>query len=316
MENRSIFILQVLEVLKRYSNENNYLTQNQVIDYLEKDFQVISERKAISKAYKGIEEIYPGLIERNDKNMVAIVERTFTKDEVIPMMMAIYSFKGFSTALTNQLIDKLKSDFSLKEKFPSSHTVTNSLKNENKEVIFNFSVLSEAIARDKYVSFTYSNNQEKISKRIVCPHYIFISQDDFKLIASFKKEGKFIIFNLDSISNIRIEENKDGFRLQENPKYKNFDIDKFTNEHLYWFQNEAITAKIKIQKNTNKKQIIKWFGRQAKFIDDETVEITNDIDSLYFWLKDYSEYLEVIEPPELRNKLFEYGKLLIEKYKK
>lgn len=30
MENRSIFILQVLEVLKRYSNENNYLTQKEV----------------------------------------------------------------------------------------------------------------------------------------------------------------------------------------------------------------------------------------------------------------------------------------------
>lgn len=316
MEDKSIFVLQVLEVLKRHSNENNYLTQNEVVDYLKKDFNVDSERKAVGRAYKTIDRIYPDLIERGDNNKgVAIIERTFSKDEVIPMIMALYSFKGFSTNLTNQLVDKLKSGFSLKDKFPNSRAIANSMKIENAEVIYNFSILSEAIAKSKYVSFLYTNNSEKQKKRTVCPHYLFVCQEEFKLIGSFRKEGNFTVFNLDSISDIQILEDKDGFYLQDNPKYKDFNIDQFTNEHLYWFQKDAITAKIKMQSETNKKQIIKWFGKQATFYDGNIVEIKNDIDSLYFWLKDYSEYLEVIEPVELRERLYEYGKALVEKYK-
>lgn len=316
MEDKSIFVLQVLEVLKRHSNENNYLTQSQIIDYLRNDFNVESERKAIGRACDTINRIYPNIIEKAPNNKgVAIIERTFDKDEVIPMIMALYSFRGFSTKLTNQLVEKLKSGFSLKDKFPNSGAITNNRKIENAEVIFNFSIISEAIARNKYISFLYTNGSEKQKRRSVCPHYLFVSQEEFKLIASFRKTGNFTIFNLESISDIEIMEDRDGFLLQDNPKYKDFDIDKFTNEHLYWFKEDAITAKIKMQSPTNKKQIIKWFGKQATFLEEDIVEIKNDIDSLYFWLKDYSEYLEVIEPIELRQRLYEYGKALAEKYK-
>ncbi len=316
MEDRSVFALQVLEVLKRHSNENNYLTQKDVIDYLKKDFNVDAKRRSIKGAYDAIDKVYPDLIEKASNNKgVAIIDRTFSKDEVIPMIMALYSFRGFSTKLTNQLVEKLKSGFSLRDKFPSASAITNNRKIENAEVIYNFSIISEAIAKRKYISFLYNNGSDKSRRRSVCPHYLFVSQEEFKLIASFRMAGNFTIFNLESISDIQILEDKDGFLLQDNPKYKDFNIDQFTNEHLYWFKENAITAKIKMQSDTNRKQIIKWFGKQATFLDDGIVEIKNDIDSLYFWLKDYSEYLEVLEPVELRQKLYEYGKKLADKYK-
>ena len=176
-------------------------------------------------------------------------------------------------------------------------------------------ILFDAIKEKKYVSLKYNNGHQKSRNVTFCPHYIFVSQEEFKVLVTYSKDTDFKIYNLDSITELRIRDDKSGYRLQENPKYKYFDIDQFTNEHLYWYEKEAITAKIKMEKDTNKKQIIKWFGKQANFISDDIVEITNDIDSLYFWLKDYSEYLEVLEPIELREKLFDYGKHLTEKYK-
>lgn len=314
MENRSTFILMVLETLKRYSNESKYLTQAEIAEYIKKDYGVSCERKAIHSALMGIEEIYPDLVEKGKKG-VAIIERQFSKEEVIPLMMALKSFKGLSTSLTNTIIKKLKEEFSINEDFPISDTSLNRLKVENIEVYNNMAILFDAIKEKKYVSLKYNNGHQKSRNVTFCPHYIFVSQEEFKVLVTYSKDTDFKIYNLDSITELRIRDDKSGYRLQENPKYKYFDIDQFTNEHLYWYEKEAITAKIKMEKDTNKKQIIKWFGKQANFISDDIVEITNDIDSLYFWLKDYSEYLEVLEPIELREKLFDYGKHLTEKYK-
>ncbi len=318
MDNRSTFVLQVYEILRKYSNEEHYLTQAMILDYLYKDYGVKAERKAVGSAIENIDAVYPDLIERStdSKNKgVAIIERTFSKEEVVMMMMAIYSFKGFSSNMTNQLTEKLKSDFSLKDKFPASHTVTNAQKIENQEVVYSFSLISEAIARNKKITFSYRNSSGKTRTHTVCPHYVFVSMEEFRLLATYSKGKSFIIFNLEFISDVKILEDKDGYHIQEIPKYKDFDIDKFTNEHVYWFEKDPITAKIKMLRPTNRTQIIKWFGKQATFYDDDTVEIRNDIDSLYFWLKDYSEYLEVLEPKELKVRLYEYGKSLIDKYK-
>lgn len=319
MDGRREFVLQVYEVLRKHSNENNFLTQQDIIDYLDKDFNVHSERKSIAKAINAINSVYEDCVVKSDSRKgFAITERNFSKDEIIPIMMAIYSFKGFSSQLTNQITEKLKSDYALNEHFPASHTVTNSLKNENKEVIYNFSIISEAIANKKLISYSYTNEAGKKNNRTICPHYIFVSQEEFRLLATFNNspKAKFYVYSLDKMTDVKIVEDSIAYKLQDIEKYKDFDIDKYLNEHLYYFSKPAITAKIKMKSESNKSQIIKWFGKQAKFLANDIVEITNDVDSLYFWLKDYAEYLEILEPEELRNKLYEYGQKLIDTYKK
>jgi predicted DNA-binding transcriptional regulator YafY len=319
MDNRSVFTLQVLEILRRYSNEEHYLTQSMIMDYLDKDYGVCVDRKSVGNAIIALDSIYPDLIEKSrdrKKPGVAILERTFSREEVIMMMMAIYSFKGFSSKMTKQLTDKLISDFSLRDQFPSSHTVTNAQKIENPEVVYNFSIISEAIAKMKRITFDYTNGSGKTRKRNVCPHYVFVSKEEFKLLATFTKERAFTIFNLESMTNIQLLEDSNGYHIQDIERYKDFDIDRFTNEHMYWFEKDPITVRLKMRNPTNRTQIIKWFGKQATFLDGDIVEIKNDIDSIYFWLKDYGEYLDVLEPQELKDRLYEYGKKLVETYKK
>lgn len=46
---KSIIALYIYLVLKRYSGENRYLTQREIKDYIQRDFEVKLERKCISR---------------------------------------------------------------------------------------------------------------------------------------------------------------------------------------------------------------------------------------------------------------------------
>ena len=49
MEPKKLALIRILQILKRYSDINHPLTQEDIANYLERDYKIILERKAISR---------------------------------------------------------------------------------------------------------------------------------------------------------------------------------------------------------------------------------------------------------------------------
>ena len=49
MGTKSMAVLQILQILRKYSNKEHALTQKQIADYLESDYGIVIERKAVAR---------------------------------------------------------------------------------------------------------------------------------------------------------------------------------------------------------------------------------------------------------------------------
>ena len=83
-------VILVYKILERYSDQDHYLTQQQIIDLIERDYGARYERKSIASACKVLVDLNYGL-EFGPQQGVALVDRLFYPGEVTYLVDAIFS---------------------------------------------------------------------------------------------------------------------------------------------------------------------------------------------------------------------------------
>ena len=58
MGTKSMAVLQILQILRKYSNKEHALTQKQIADYLESDYGIVIERKAVARHLANLTAVY------------------------------------------------------------------------------------------------------------------------------------------------------------------------------------------------------------------------------------------------------------------
>lgn len=332
---KKMVTINILNILKKYSDMDHRLTQQNIADILKKEYYMDVDRKTIKRNLMNLLDLDCGIdyteISRKDEkgNETSIctdwyIQPEFNDSELRLLIDSLLFSKNIPHAQCKQLIDKLIGLSNIYFNRKVNH-ICNLPENqlENKEVFYTIDVLDEAISQNKKVAFIYNSYgvDKKLHPRrneeyIVSPYQMVATNGRYYLICNYDKYDDISNYRVDKMTNIRIidESRKPIKSLTEGE----LNLPKHMTEHLYMFAGDSIRAKFKA-KIYLVDQLIDWYGKDVKInlVNDEEclVEVTVNREAFYYWSLQYGPHIEVIEPKDMRERVANTVKELWEKYK-
>ena len=326
---KKMLIINILEILKRYSDEEHRLSQKDIIKILESEYSMKADRKAIKRNLMNLIEFgydigYKETVRKNNGMEEIIYSdwfliRDFTDAELRLLIDSLLFSKHIPYSQCKDLIDKLKSLSSAYFDAKVKH-IRNLPENmpTNKQLFLTIEILDEAISKNRQVSFYYNeygidkklhprmSNEGEIREYIINPYQIVATNGRYYLICNYDDYDNVSNYRLDKITNIRLLESPAKPMKRVVGLEKGLNLPKHMAENIYMFAGESISVKIRAQRYLVG-QIIDWFGRDVKFSNDEgeTVDVRVNVSeqAMIYWALQYGQHAEVVEPPALREKV-------------
>ena len=320
----------ILDILRQYtdSNPEHRLNQNDIIEILERDYDIKADRKSVKRNLTSLWEMgflvdweetrrmYPnkdGEMEesfiQHDFYLDRDPERDFDDSELRLLIDSLLFSKHVPYSQCKKLVGKLKglsnNWFKSRIRFISKLPETAS---ENRELFLTIDVLDEAIADGKQVSFTYNEygtdkklHPKRDREYIVNPYQMAATNGRYYLIGNYDKYDNLANYRMDRITNIRLldtpvkpkEQVEDG---------KQFSLPKHMAEHLYMFSGESIPVTFRMDKVVLN-DVIDWFGTDIAFSDETEDEVTARVTvnwhAMRYWALQYCRHVHILSPPDL-----------------
>lgn len=323
MENSRIFILQVLDILKEFSDENHYLKQSKIVSLL-KDRDINCARRAVSRAVQELTE-YGYDISTLPHKGYALFSRTFDKSEAEYLIHAVYSSKTISRTASNELVKTIEEGFSKYDRKDFSYLYKSGeiSRTDNPEVFLTIGLLEEAIQKNRMVSFEYYTidsdlviKPKKEGKRYpFSPYYLFVNNGSYFVIGNTSPHDALSIYRISNIKDLLIESDE---RVLLSKVDKDFKIDEYVKDHVYPIIDKVIEAKLSFSSPNLVNQIQGWFGNNVsieKKGEEYLATVRNGERCLYLWMIHYADVVKIISPDSLREQVMDYGKRIEEMYK-
>ena len=324
MADKKTSIFALLDILKRDSDENHILSQQELCKKVEIVYGVKIDRRTL---YANVDMLKKygydiSTYSENGKGYY-LRDRLFEPSEAFLLCNAIHSSNFIPKKSSKDLIKKLLSTQSkyYEERFNHSVYVENTNKKDNKEFFYAIELLSEAISKKECVSFNYTCyniNKELVNKRDeiyrVSPHYLIYADEKVFLIAKSLNhpDNGFIHFRVDKIKNINITTDK-YLRL---PKTE--DPYEYAKNKLYMYHGDEYKISIKCD-NSILDDVIDRFGKDIRIekIDDDyfMAYVSSTKQGMIFVALQYVSYMEIIEPKEIRKEVKQALKVGMKRYK-
>jgi predicted DNA-binding transcriptional regulator YafY len=328
-------IINILDILKKYTDAEHRLTQAEIVDILKKEYYMDVDRKTVKRNLLNLLDLNCGIeykeVARKDEkgNDTSIftdwyIQREFTDAELRFLIDSLLFSKNIPYKQCKELIKKLKSLSNIYFDKKVAH-ICNLPDNQprNKEVFFNIDVLDEAISQNKKVSFTYNayGTDKKLhikreEKYIVNPYQMVATNGKYYLVCNYDKYDNLSNYRIDRITDIKILNKKR--KPITATKEAELNLPKHMAEHIYMFAGESINAKFRA-KNYIVDQLIDWFGTDISFTlqtDDECVaKVHVNKEAFFCWAMQYGLHIEVLEPLDMRNRIKDATKCIWEKYR-
>lgn len=290
-------ILKLVEILRRYSNEDKHLKLSEIISYLEESGISVNNRKTLYDDFKILNE--SGINVEYD-NGYYLLEAPFNLSEIKIIQDSINSLKNLDNKFLDNLNDKLYAFISLDEqallenlKYTTFH--------KDKKLLQRMEDILKAIKEHKAVNIRRNNGKNED----IFPIFIHRNNDYYYFYYHYDNSKKLYHYRFDNVSNItlldkidnlniskreiinKINESSNSFNKNDSTEVsfkingdKNALIDRIIND----FPNAIITKdgfSIVVSINNN------FFSKIVNY-DDEIKIINKDV------AKKYQAYLEKI----------------------
>ena len=335
---KNMLIMNILEILKKHSDENHRLNQKEIIDLLDSEYDMKVDRKAIKRNLMnlldfGYELEYTETIRTNKKGEQEALYsdwylvRDFTDAELRLLIDSLLFSKHIPYSQCKELIEKLEglSNKYFKAKVKHIRNLPEKMPN-NKQIFYVIEILDEAISKGKKVEFCYNDfgTDKKLHPRmssngkprryVINPYQMAATNGRYYLIANYDK--------YDNISHYRVDRISDIVILDE-PVKKQKDLSETINlpkhmaEHIYMFSGESARVAMRIEKFLVG-DVIDWFGKDVIFHNEtETsvdVSVAANLEAMRYWAMQYANHVEVLRPEKLREEIKKDLLAAIEKY--
>ncbi len=318
-------ILYILNVLKKYSDENHKMSAAEIGRKVEEIYDVEIDPRTIRRNINLLKYKLDFDISTREENgqgyyIIKNPETDFEPGE-IRAIIDTFSYANYIVpSISKSIIKKCKNLQSVyeNEKLKNYMIYANDTKTDNMEVIKNIEDISTAIQNLSKITFEYWKyaindkiTKEIVSKPIVTPYAIIYNKQEFYMLAL--KEGKEKLYNyrLDRIKNIKELEEKRTAKITQK------EIKEYAESLVEMFggKKEEIEVKCPISLLDT---VIELFGKDIKIskINDETIKIKLKVNSMGFkmWAMRNIDCVEVVKPLELRNEMKEIIEEASKKY--
>ena len=316
--------LALLDILVTYSDEDHILTTQQLQEHLKNQYDLDIERRTL---YSNIEILRQGgyeISDYNDNGKGYFLEtREFDKGEILLLCNAIHASHFISDKQSNTLIKKLlktQSKYQANE-FVDTVYLPNTQKTPNKELMYNISLISEAIRDKKEITFTYmkyDRNKKMVPRRpepyIVEPRYIVYSESRSYLIATNKKHPEsFTHYRIDRISKAVLLD------TPVNPLRDPKDAYEYAKNKLFMYGGESNLVQFRCHERIMD-AMIDIFGTELFITPQEghyfTFWVNTSKTGARYLAQQYMDSMEIIAPEELRQEFRTDIEKVLDNYKR
>ena len=324
LEPKKLALLRIWQILRKHSDYDHPLTQEEIIKYLENDYGIEMERKAVGK---NIADLRDAGIDIGSRRAGSYIDsREFEDSELKLLIDGVLQSKYITAHHSKDLIEKL---CGLSNKYFRSHvknvySVNDWSKTENQALFYNIDVVDEAIATGKQVQYDYNKygvdaKLHKSSFQRVSPYQLILHNQRYYLMGYSDYWGNMTFHRLDRISNMRLYD-KPATPITSVKGYENgIDFKQIASTMPYMYTDTPERIEF-IAEEWIVDQIVDWFGRDikmSKLPDDDKkvkVELVASPNAMEHWALQYLNYVEVTKPESLRERIKESLEKAIKRY--
>ena len=315
LEPKKLALLRIWQILQKHSDYDHPLTQEDIIKYLESEYGIEMERKAVGK---NIADLRDAGIDIGSRRAGSYIDsREFENSELKLLIDGVLQSKHITARHSKDLIEKL---CGLSNKYFRSHvknvySVNDWSKTENQALFYNIDVVDEAIATGKQVQYDYNKygvdaKLHKSSFQRVSPYQLILHNQRYYLMGYSDYWGNMTFHRLDRISNMRLYD-KPATPITSVKGYENgIDFKQIASTMPYMYTDTPERIEF-IADEYIVDQIIDWFGKDIKMLtlpDNEKkvkVELFASPNAMEHWALQYLNYVEVTKPESLRKRIIE-----------
>ena len=323
--NKKMSLLCILEILREFSDENNPLTQTEIINKIYNSYGLELERKSVSSNIESLKDFGFDIIKTASGCYLG--EREFEPSEITFLIDAIFSSKSIGSKHSIQLAEKLSKFLSVyqRKKYNYVYKADELARTNNKQLFYTIDILNEAIEAGKQVEFNYNRfyfdkktQDKKQQKRyIVNPYFMVNNQGKYYLVCNYDYFNDIANYKVELISNIKILDKSIKPITKLKGCEQGVDIAKYANENIYMFHNKTINATLLIENEYSAEYVMEWLGKKAKFYEKDNklyANVTANEQALIYWCLQYGDSIELISPLETRVQIKQKVEIINKRY--
>lgn len=309
-EPTKLALVRILQILEQYSDFDHPLKQQDIIDYLDRDYGIAIERKAVGRNLSLLKEA--GYDIASDRRGSYLAERTFDDSELRMLIDGVLASRHITAKHSKELIERL---CSLSNKYFRSHvkniwSVNEWSKTDNQALFYNIEIVDAAIEQGKQIAFSYNKygadkKLHKTSDQRVTPYQMILRNQRYYLIACNEKWKNLGHYRLDRITDIRLTD-ESATPIRSLPGHENgIDYKEYATSLPYMFTDQLENIEFLADPGIID-QIVDWFGDNARIEQSGEklkVSVKASPNAMEYWAMQYLNFVEILSPASLRSRI-------------
>ena len=314
LQDKKALNMLILEILEQYTDSDHPLTQMEIVDLLEKNYGVPCTRQTVKNNLMLLKNMGYDISMRGG---IFLKSRLFDNAELRMLIDSVLFSRTLSGEEAERLIKKLKAlgnkYFHAKVKHVCH--LPKLIHSDNKQVLLNLDVLSDAIEQGRKVRFTYNSYGKdfKLHPRrkepyIVNPYQMVENQGRYYLLCSYDTSNRLSHYRLDYMTKLEMLDEKVKPMDQMEDFVQGYSLPKHMAEHIYMFSGPSVQVKMRVSEHMIG-ALIDWFGKKFRIVQEEAdkliVSVVCNEMAMKYWALQYGQYAEILEPESLRDEIRE-----------
>lgn len=333
---KRILIMNILDILKRYTDADHRLSQKEIIDILRSEYNMTADRKSIRRNILNLMDCgYPieysetirmtpnpktGEPEENYIWSDFYLEREFTDGELRLLIDSVLFSRHVPYSQCKGLVEKLADLSNMYFRSRVRHIARMPAeRTDNKQLFLNIELLDEAISKKRKVSFRYveygTDKRLHVRKRpdgtvreyIINPYQMAAKEGKYYLICNYDKYDNISNYRLDRIRDLRIlDEPVKPFETLHGAGGQPLDLTEYMKTHVYMYSSGDCRAKLRIPRGLIS-DVIDLFGFDVTFSDEDDADVTFCVyaneRSVEQFVKNYAPHAVLLEPRDMAQRL-------------
>lgn len=330
-ENKKLALLRILHILLYHSDERHPLKQEEIAGYLEKDYGIVVERKAIGRQLALLHEAYdvpnsPIVLISDRRRGTYVEQREFEDTELRLLIDGVLSSRHITAKHSKDLIEKLcrQSNKYFRSHVKNVYSVSDWNKTDNSAVFLNIELIDEAIERGLQLRFVYNKygadkQLHQTSHPRVSPYQLILHNQRYYLMARHERFEDMHFYRLDRITEMQIIEDRALTPVREVKGYESgIDYKKLSTSLPYMFADSPEYVEFLVEEWAID-HVIDWFGKDIKIEKmDERYKVGVLVSpmAMEYWALQYVRSVEIISPASLRERVRDALEKGVDKYRK
>lgn len=330
VKNSKLKLLYLAEIFEQKTDEDNYISANQLCDELAK-LGIPAERKSIYKDIDVLRDFGYDIIHTGSRSGGGyfLGERTFQLAEIRLLSDAVQAANFISQKKTNELVEKIEhfAGENQAKKLHSQVYVDNRPKTKNEDIYHTIHNINEAITEGVKVTVTYSRrkitDEFKTSSEektyTVSPYAFIWSDDHYYLICNNEKYDNLMHLRVEKIKKYQITDTP-ARHFSEVSDYRTyFDSADYASKLFNMYSGEPKPIELAC-KNDLLEPMLDRFGDKVRLqkLDDEHFLLRTNAavsDGLAAWVVQFGGRVKVRMPNDLIYEVKKKAEEILESYK-